>query len=112
MAPSTKETIRWSKFAKDLRADGLMIVNSYYGSITDEDLYQHFKAIAESLDLPVIPYNNLNTSGNNLIPEIVIRLTKDLENINYLKECIDTRRIQEIIRGTKGKMNVFMGGDG
>jgi 4-hydroxy-tetrahydrodipicolinate synthase len=89
-----------------------MIVNSYYGSITDEDLYQHFKAIAESLDLPVIPYNNLNTSGNNLIPEIVIRLTKDLENINYLKECIDTRRIQEIIRGTKGKMNVFMGGDG
>ena len=111
MAPSTKETIRWSKFAKDLGADGLMIVNPYYGSITDEALYQHFKAIAESVDLPVMPYNNVDTSGNDLIPEIVIKLAKNLDNINYVKECIDTRRIQEIIRGSKGRMNAFMGVD-
>jgi 4-hydroxy-tetrahydrodipicolinate synthase len=111
MAPSTKETIRWSKFAKDLGADGLMIVNPYYGSITDEALYQHFKAIAESVDLPIMPYNNTDTSGNDLIPEIAIKLAKDLENINYVKECVDTRRVQEIIRGSKGKMNVFMGVD-
>ena len=42
MAPSTSETIRWSKFAEQLGASGLLVVSPYYGSITDEALYQHY----------------------------------------------------------------------
>lgn len=111
MAPSTKETIRWTKLAKDLGAEGCMIVNPYYGSISDESLYQHFKTVAESVDIPIMPYNNTDTSGNDISPEVLIRLNKDIKNINYVKECVDTRRVQDIIKGTKGKMNVFLGVD-
>lgn len=111
MAPSTKETIRWCKFAKDAGADGLMIVNPYYGAITDESLYQHFKTVAKSIDLPIMPYNNNDTSGNDLVPEIAIKLAENCSNIRYVKACVDTRRIQTIINGSKGKIKVFMGVD-
>jgi len=111
MAPSTRETIRWSKFAKDLGADGLMIVNPYYGQVTDEALYQHFKAVADAVDLPIIPYNNVAFSGNDLTPEIICKLAENTDNIRYVKECVGSTRIQEIIKGSKGKMNVFVGSE-
>lgn len=110
MAPSTKETIRWSKFAEDLGAAGLLIVNPYYGSITDEALYQHFKRVAEAVNIPVMPYNNTDTSGNDLKPEIINRLV-DEGKINYVKACVDTRRMQDIIGPCGGKINVFTGVD-
>jgi len=110
MAPSTKETIRWCKIAEDAGADGVMVVNPYYGSITDEALYQHFKKVAESVNIPVMPYNNVDTSGNDLVPDIIIRLVKE-GKISYLKECVDTRRIQIIKEACGDKMNLFVGAD-
>ena len=110
MAPSTKETIRWCKFAEDAGADGLMIVSPYYGAQTDEALYQHFKKVAESVNIPIMPYNNTDTSGNDLVPDIIIRLVKE-GKVNYLKECVDTRRMQIIKEACGDKINIFTGVD-
>ena len=90
MAPSTKETIRWCKFAEDVGADAVMVVSPYYGRQTDEALYQHFKEVSESVTIPVMPYNNIEASGNDLVPEIIIRLAQE-GKIGYLKECVDSR---------------------
>lgn len=110
MAPSTWETIRWCKFAEDLGAVGVMVVSPYYGAQTDEALYQHFKTVAESVSIPVMPYNNIDTSGNDLVPDIMIRLVKE-DKIHYMKACVDTRRIQ-IIKGACGdEINIFTGVD-
>jgi len=110
MAPSTKETIRWSKFAEDTGADGVMIVSPYYGSQTDEALYEHFKKVAESVKVPIMAYNNTETSGNDLVPDIITRLAKE-GRVNYLKECVDTRRIQLIKERCGDKINIFSGVD-
>jgi len=110
MAPSTKETIRWCNFAADAGADGLMIVSPYYGSLTDEALYRHFKKVAECVNIPIMPYNNTDTSGNDLMPDIIIRLVKE-GKINYLKECVDTRRIQIIKEACGDEINIFTGVD-
>jgi len=110
MAPSTKETMRWCKFAQDAGADGLMVVSPYYGPITDEALYQHFKKVAEFVNIPVMPYNNTDTSGNDLVPDIIIRLVKE-GKVNYLKECVDTRRMQIIKEACGDKINIFTGVD-
>jgi len=110
MAPSTKETIRWCKFAEDAGVEGLMIVSPYYGSLTDEALYQHFKKVAECVNIPIMPYNNTDTSGNDLVPDIIIRLVKE-GKINYLKECVDTRRIQIIKEACGDEINIFTGVD-
>ena len=110
MAPSTRETIRWSKFAEDLGAAGLLVVNPYYGSITDEALYQHYKAVAEAVNIPIMPYNNTDTSGNDLKPEIVNRLV-DEGKITYVKACVDSRRMQVIMEHCGDKINLFTGVD-
>jgi len=110
MAPSTKETIRWCKFAEDCGAAGLMVVSPYYGSLTDEALYKHFYEVAKSVNIPVMPYNNTDTSGNDLAPNIIIRLVKE-GKINYLKECVDTRRIQIIKEACRDEINIFVGVD-
>jgi len=110
MAPSTRETIRWSKFAEDLGADGLLVVNPYYGWITDEALYQHYKAVAEAVNIPIMPYNNTDTSGNDLKPEIVNRLV-DEGKIAYVKACVDSRRMQIIMGHCGEKINLFSGVD-
>lgn len=110
MAPSTKETIRWCKFAEEAGADGLMVVSPYYGSITDEALYQHFKKVAESVNIPIMPYNNTDTSGNDLVPDIIIRLVKE-GKINYVKETVDTRRMQIIKEACGDEINIFTGVD-
>lgn len=110
MAPSTKETIRWSKFAEDLGAAGLLVVNPYYGWITDEALYQHYKAVAEAVNIPIMPYNNTDASGNDLKPEIVNRLV-DEGKIACVKACVDSRRMQIIIGHCGDKINLFSGVD-
>ncbi len=110
MAPSTRETIRWSKFAEDLGAAGLLVVSPYYGSITDEALYQHYKAVAEAVNIPIMPYNNTDTSGNDLKPEIVNRLV-DEGKIAYVKACVDSRRMQTIMGHCGDKINLFSGVD-
>lgn len=110
MAPSTKETIRWSQFAERLGADGLMIVSPYYGSQTNEALYEHFKKVAESVTIPIMPYNNTDTSGNDLVPEIVSRLAEE-GKVKYLKECVDTRRIQIIKEKCGNRIRIFSGVD-
>ncbi|MBA7685057.1 putative 2-dehydro-3-deoxy-D-pentonate aldolase YjhH [subsurface metagenome] len=110
MAPSTRETIRWSKFAEDLGAAGLLVVNPYYGSITDEALYQHYKAVAEAVNIPVMPYNNTDASGNDLKPEIINRLV-DEGKIAYVKACVDSRRMQIIIGHCGDRITLFVGVD-
>lgn len=110
MAPSTKETIKWSKYAEDLGADGLLVVNPYYGSIPDEALYQHYKTVAEAVDIPVMPYNNTDASGNDLKPEIVNKLV-DEGKIAYVKACVDSRRMQVIKAHCGDKITIFTGVD-
>lgn len=110
MAPSTRETIEWAKFAEDLGADALLVVNPYYGKQTDEALYQHYKAVAKSVDIPIMPYNNTDASGNDIKPEVVARLCED-GYISYLKECVDSRRMQLVIEKCGDKIGVFTGVD-
>lgn len=110
MAPSTRETIKWSKFAEGLGAAGLLVVNPYYGSISDEALYQHYKAVAEAVNIPIMPYNNTDASGNDLKPEIVNRLV-DEGKIAYVKACVDSRRMQLIEAHCGDKITIFSGVD-
>jgi len=108
---STQLTIELSKFAEDVGADGLQIVPPFYGTLTDEEIYQHYKAVAEAVDIPIAAYNNPITSGNDISPMILARLS-ELDNIHYVKEASgDTKRVHEIIRRTNGRLTVFGGCD-
>ena len=108
---STREAAELSKYAQDSGADGLQIVAPFYGHFTDEELYQHYKAISEQVDVPIFIYNNPWASGNDINPQILSRLSQ-LPNIVAVKEASgDSRRISEIKSLTDGKFAVFAGND-
>ncbi|MFA5039776.1 MAG: 4-hydroxy-tetrahydrodipicolinate synthase [Candidatus Omnitrophota bacterium] len=84
---STQEAIDMSLPAKKAGADGLLLVSPYYNKPTQKGLYLHFKAIAESVGLPIILYNIASRTAVNIEPETVARLSRDCKNIVAVKEA-------------------------
>jgi len=83
---STTEAIRLTKFAKSAGADGAMMVAPYYNKPTQEGFYQHFKAVAEAVDIPIILYNIPGRTSKNIEPETIARLG-EVPNIVAIKEA-------------------------
>ena len=83
---STAEAIELTAFSKKVGADATLQVGPYYNKPTQEGFYQHFKAIAEEVDLPVVLYNIPGRCGAGMIPETVARLA-EVENIVAIKEA-------------------------
>jgi 4-hydroxy-tetrahydrodipicolinate synthase len=84
-ACSTKEVIEYSQCYQEMGVDGLMIVPSYYGRLTQEALFVHYATIAKNVDRPVIVYNNPGTSGSDLLPTTLARLAA-FDRIVAIKE--------------------------
>ena len=83
---STAEAIAFTAHAKKVGADATLQVGPYYNKPTQEGFYQHFKAIAEEVDLPVVLYNIPGRCGAGMTPETIARLA-EVENIVAVKEA-------------------------
>ena len=83
---STAEAIELTAFAKKVGADATLQVCPYYNKPTQEGFYQHFKAIAEEVDLPMVLYNIPGRCGAGLTPETIARLA-EIDNIVAIKEA-------------------------
>ncbi len=110
-ANSTREAIELTKAAKELGADAALLVTPYYNKPTQEGLYQHYKAIAEAVDIPQILYNVPGRTGVDMQNETVIRLA-DVKNIIGIKDATgDVPRGQALIEGLNNKIAVYSGDD-
>ena len=83
---NTKEAIEMSKIAERLGADGILVVTPYYNKTTQRGLIAHYKAIAESVSLPIILYNVPSRTGVNIEPQTCLELSK-IDNIVAIKEA-------------------------
>lgn len=84
---NTQEAIRLTRFAKKAGADGALLITPYYNKPTQEGLYRHYKAIAEAVEMPLVPYNVPGRTGCNLLPETLARLAKEFSHIVGVKEA-------------------------
>jgi 4-hydroxy-tetrahydrodipicolinate synthase len=108
---STDEALRLTKHAHEAGADGALMVCPYYNRPTQEGLYQHFKIIAESVPIPIVPYNIPSRTGVNLMPETVARLAK-ISNIVGIKEASGSlKQMQDVISLCGEKFDVLSGDD-
>jgi 4-hydroxy-tetrahydrodipicolinate synthase len=110
---STAVAIDNSKRARALGADGVLVVGPYYNKPTQEGLYAHFRAVAESVsDLPVIIYNVPGRSSCNIEAQTTVRLARDAENVVAIKEASgNLAQIMEILRERPDGFRVFSGDD-
>lgn len=83
---STSEALRLTRFAAEHGADAALVVAPYYNKPTQEGMYQHYRALAEAVELPICVYNIPGRTGKNIEPETIIRLA-ELPNITMVKEA-------------------------
>ena len=110
-ANSTREAIELTTNAKAAGADACLLVTPYYNKPTQEGLYQHFKAIAEAVDIPQILYNVPGRTACDMLPATVIRLST-VPNIIGIKEATgDLTRVPTILAGVSSDFLVYSGDD-
>lgn len=109
-ANSTIEAISLTQCAKKVGADACLLVTPYYNKPTQEGLYQHYKAVAEAVDIPQILYNVPGRTACDMLPETVIRLSK-VENIIGVKEATADLSRVEVIRNGVNDDFVLLSGD-
>jgi len=108
---NTKHVIRMARDVEKLGADGILSVTPYYNKPTQEGLYQHFKAIAESVDLPIILYSVQPRTNVNIEPATVERLAK-ISNIVGIKEASGSvAQVASIVARVPGDFLVLSGDD-
>ncbi|MGC8817315.1 MAG: 4-hydroxy-tetrahydrodipicolinate synthase [Candidatus Hadarchaeum sp.] len=108
---STWEALMLTKHAKEVGADGALIVVPYYNKPTQAGLYAHFKKLAEEVDIPQVIYNIPSRTGVNMLPETMAKLAK-LKNIVGVKEASgDLNQVARIIELTRGEDFTVLSGD-
>lgn len=113
--PTTKETITLSKEAEEIGADVLSVIVPYFAAASQEELYAHYKAVAESVKIPVVLYNIPARTGNALAPATVGRLAKDIPNIMGAKDSSgnfdNMKQYIELTTGIGKEFSVLSGND-
>lgn len=108
---STAEAIELAKFAKTVGAHSQLQVVPYYNKPTQEGQYQHFKTIAQAVDLPMVLYNVPGRTVADMMPETVLRLAQ-VPGIIGIKEATgNIDRAQWLIRETPDEFSVYSGDD-
>lgn len=108
---STSEAIALTKHAAEVGADGALVVTPYYNKPTQKGLYRHFKAIAESTDIPIILYNIEGRTARNIETETVAKLAADCKNIIGVKEASGSLEQVKAVREACGDDFVILSGD-
>lgn len=109
----TETAIYLSQEAEKAGVDGLLVVTPYYNKATQKGLYEHFKMIAESVKVPIILYNIPGrTGGVNILPETIVRLCTEVENIVGVKEATgNISQVAKIMALANGKVDLYSGND-
>jgi len=92
---STHESIDLAKFAESKGADGILSVSPYYNKPTQRGLYEHYKALANAVEIPVVLYNVPGRTCSNINVETAVKLFNDVENIIAIKEA--TGKIENVV---------------
>lgn len=108
---ATHEAIGLAKFAQAHGAHGILSVTPYYNKPTQEGLYQHYKAIANSVDIPVLLYNVPGRTGCDLLPDTIFRLYDECPNIFGVKEATGSIDRCVDLLAHRPKLSVFSGED-
>lgn len=108
---STREALKLTRHAAEAGADAAMLVTPYYNKPTQRGLYEHYKKIAQEVDIPQIIYNVPSRTGRNIDPETLVSLS-EFENIVGVKEAIsDLQQIMYLVENTGEDFNVLSGDD-
>lgn len=108
---STREALRLTEHAAEVGADGVLLVAPYYNKPTQRGLYEHYKTLAEEVNIPQIIYNIPSRTGRNIEARTLVKLS-ELENVVGVKEASgDLGQVTEIAQNTSDDFDILSGDD-
>jgi 4-hydroxy-tetrahydrodipicolinate synthase len=109
---STAEAIQKTKSVKNAGADAALLVGPYYNKPTQEGYFQHFKAIADAVDIPLIVYNVPGRTGGNIEAATTLRMAEEIPSVTAVKEASGVMsQIMEIARHKPDRFSLLSGDD-
>lgn len=109
---NTQEAIQRARFAKSAGADAALVVGPYYNKPTQEGYFQHFRAIAEAVDIPIIVYNVPGRTGGNIEAATTLRMAEEIPSVVMVKEASgNMSQIMEIARHKPQHFSLLSGDD-
>lgn len=108
----TEQTAAFTEQVSALGVDGLLVVTPYYNKATQGGLYEHYRAVADATELPIIMYNVPGRTGVNLLPETAVRIAGDCPNVVAVKEASgNISQAAKLARLGKGILDIYSGND-
>jgi len=108
----TRETIKMCQYAESVGADGVQVILPYYHIPTEEGMYQHYKQVAESVNIGVMIYNNPDVSGSWIKPPLMAKLSKIPNIIGVKENTLDVGAYYAMQRAVDPKDAVILCGQG
>ena len=109
---STAKAISLSRRARSAGADAVLLVAPYYNKPTQEGLFQHFRTIAEAVDVPIVVYNVPGRTASNIEAETTLRIAEEIPSVAGIKEASgNIAQIMEILRSRVKRFGVWSGDD-
>ena len=108
---STSEAVRLTRHAEEVGADAALVVTPYYNKPTQKGLYLHFKAVADSVKIPIILYNIEGRCSRNIETPTIAKLVKDCKNIVGVKEASGNLDQAKAVKEACGKKFDLISGD-
>jgi 4-hydroxy-tetrahydrodipicolinate synthase len=108
---STAEAIRLTAFAREIRADGALLISPYYNKPTQDGIYRHYKAIASSVDLPLIVYNIPGRTGSNIAPETFARMCEIRQVVGVKEASGSMDQCSDILKFCGDRLTMMAGDD-
>lgn len=108
----TREAVNISKRAEEVGADALLVVTPYYNKATQNGLYEYYKTIAESVNIPIIMYNVPSRTGTNIEPATAVKIAKEVENVVAIKEASgNIGQVVKLAAIADGCLDIYSGND-
>lgn len=107
---STRETIAYAKQAASAGADGIMIANSYYCNPSEEEIFEHYRAINEAVALPIMVYNIPAMTGVDMSEGLLTKLGRELSHVAYIKEASgNLQKLRNVKQKSEDHFEMFCG---
>ena len=108
---STAEAIRLTAAAREMGADGALLLSPYYNKPTQDGIFRHYKTIAATVDLPLFVYNIPGRTASNILPETIARLA-EIKNIVGIKEASGSMdQSSDIVKMCGDRITILSGDD-
>ncbi|POG10315.1 dihydrodipicolinate synthase family protein [Pseudomonas putida] len=107
---TTAGAVRRARFAQAQGADAVMVLPAAYWKLSEAEILQHYRAIGEAIDIPIMLYNNPATSGTDMSVELILRIVREVANVTMVKESTgDIQRMHKLQLLGEGQVPFYNG---